>query len=205
VFAGLEKRQIDGVRRMLRGLGNDETASVVAAMRTIRSALERPAAAPSPCILRPPRAGDLGYVVHRQGLLYHQEYGWDQTFEALLARIVSDFVRTLDAQRERCWIADRDGEILGSVFCVRKSRSTARLRLLYVEPRARGLGIGRRLVDECVGFARRAGYRKMTLWTNDVLHAARRIYEQTGFRLVDEEAHRSYGRDQVSQNWEMSL
>jgi GNAT superfamily N-acetyltransferase/DNA-binding MarR family transcriptional regulator len=205
VFAGLEVRQVSSVRGMLRGVAGDKIRSLVAAMRTIEAALGEPRADRAACVLRRPRAGELGFVIHRQGLLYNQEYGWDETFEALVAGIVADFVRTFDPRRERAWIAERDGEIVGSVFCVKKTRAVARLRLLYVEPAARGLGIGKRLVDECVRFARRAGYRRLTLWTNDVLHAARAIYERTGFRLVAEEAHRSYGRDLVAQTWEMDL
>jgi DNA-binding MarR family transcriptional regulator/GNAT superfamily N-acetyltransferase len=205
VFAALEARQVDAVRQTLRGLADHERRNVVAAMRTIEAALGKPADEALPCVLRPPRAGELGWVIHRHGLLYNHEYGWDETFEALVAGIVAGFVRTFDPRRERCWIAERGGEVVGSVFCVKKTRAVARLRLLYVEPAARGLGIGQRLVDECVGFARRAGYRRMTLWTNDVLHAARAIYERTGFRLVDEEPHHSYGRDLVAQTWEMDL
>jgi len=205
VFAGLEARQVDSVRRMLRGLADHKRRNLIAAMRTIETALGQPAADKTACILRRPRAGELGWVIHRQGLLYNQEYGWDETFEALVAGIVADFVRTFDPRRERCWIAERDGEVVGSIFCVKKTASVARLRMLYVEPSARGLGIGKRLVDECVAFARRAGYRRMTLWTNDVLHAARAIYERTGFRLVNEESHHSYGHDLVAQTWEMDL
>ena len=174
-------------------------------MRTIEAALGEPAADKTAFILRPPRAGELGWVIHRQGFLYNQEYGWDETFEALVAGIVAGFVRTFDPRRERCWIAERDGEVVGSIFCVKKTASVARLRMLYVEPAARGLGIGKRLVDECVGFARRAGYRRMTLWTNDVLHAARAIYVQAGFRLVNEESHHSYGHELVAQTWETDL
>jgi DNA-binding MarR family transcriptional regulator/GNAT superfamily N-acetyltransferase len=205
MFAGLEARQVDAVRRMLRGLAAHQRRSLITAMGTIETALGKPAADKAACVLRRPRAGELGWVIHRQGLLYNQEYGWDETFEALVAGIVADFVRTFDTRRERCWIAERGGEVVGSVFCVKKSASVARLRMLYVEPSARGLGIGYRLVEECVRFARRAGYRRMTLWTNDVLHAARAIYVKTGFRLVSEEAHRSWGHDLVSQTWEMDL
>jgi len=205
VFAGLETRQVDSVRRMLRGLSDHRSRNLIAAMRTIQAALREPASDKAGYVLRPPRAGELGWVIHRQGLLYNQEYGWDETFEALVAGIVADFARTFDPRRERAWIAERDREVVGSVFCVKKTASVARLRMLYVEPAARGLGIGKRLVEECVGFARRAGYRRMTLWTNDVLHAARGIYERTGFRLVDEEAHHSYGHDLVAQTWEMDL
>lgn len=205
VFAGLEARQVDDVRGMLRGLPDHKTRNLVAAMRTIETTLGPPGPEKAACVLRRPRAGDLGFVIHRQGFLYNQEYGWDETFEALVAGIVAEFVRTFDPKRERAWIAERDGEVVGSIFCVKKTASVARLRMLYVEPSARGLGLGQRLVDACVGFARRAGYRKMTLWTNDVLHAARAIYLRTGFHLVREEAHHSWGHDLVSQTWEMDL
>jgi len=205
VFAGLEARQVGAVRRMLHGMADHKTRNLLAAMRTIETTLGKPAADGAACVLRPPRAGELGWVIHRHGLLYNQEYGWDETFEALVARIVADFVRTFDPRRERAWIAERDGEVVGSVFCVKKTRFVARLRMLYVEPSARGLGIGKRLVEECLGFARSAGYRRMTLWTNDVLHAARAIYVRAGFRLVREESHHSWGHDLVSQTWEMDL
>ncbi len=207
VFAGLEARQVGSVRRMLGRLADHERRNLIAAMRMIEGALGKPAATAGKAayVLRRPRAGDLGWVIHRQGVLYNQEYGWDETFEALVAGIVADFVRTFDPRRERCWIAERDGEVVGSIFCVKKTASVARLRMLYVEPSARGLGIGKRLVEECVRFARRAGYRRMTLWTNDVLHAARAIYVQEGFRLVNEESHHSWGHDLVSQTWEMVL
>jgi GNAT superfamily N-acetyltransferase len=144
-------------------------------------------------------------VIHRHGALYAEEYGWDERFEALVATIVAGFVENYDAKKERCFIAERDGAIVGSVFLVKKSPRVAQLRLLYVEPEARGLGIGGRLVSECIGFARQRGYRTITLWTNSILESARHIYEKEGFRKTGQERHRSFGRDLVGETWELSL
>jgi N-acetylglutamate synthase-like GNAT family acetyltransferase len=147
----------------------------------------------------------LGWVVHRQGALYWQEYGYDERFEALVAEIVAKFVQNLDARRERCWIAERDEEIVGSVFLVKESEKTAKLRLLYVEPSARGLGIGGRLVAECVRFARQAGYENIVLWTQSELDAARHCYEKAGFQVVEKKEHHSFGKDLTAEVWELKL
>ena len=215
-FAELNSRASAEVLAMLAGLADDEQQRLLGAMGTMdallardgdRSAPGRRAAAISPYVLRPPVAGDLGWVVSRHGALYAAEYAWDERFEALVARIVADFVEQHDARRERCWIAERDGWNVGSVFLVRhpERQGVARLRLLLVEPSARGLGIGGRLVDECARFARQTGYHTITLWTNSVLVSARRIYEAAGYRLIDETPHVSFGHELVGQTWELSL
>ena len=204
-FAALDARSQDEIAAMLRPLSAAPQRRLVDAMRTIEGLLGAPVERNVPYVLRPHQPGDMGWVVHRHGVLYAQEYGWDERFEALVAEIVAEFIRRFDAKRERCWIAERDGEIVGSVFLVKKTKTVAKLRLLLVEPSARGLGIGNRLVDECVRFARQVGYRKMTLWTQSVLDAARHIYDRAGFRLVRTERHNSFGHDLVGETWELSL
>ena len=155
--------------------------------------------------LRAHRPGDMGWVVQRHGELYWQEYNWDERFEALVAEIVASFIKNLEPARERCWIAEYNGQRAGSIFCVKQSEEVAKLRLLLVDPAARGLGIGQRLVEECIAFARSAGYVRMTLWTQDNLHAARKIYQQHGFVLASQEPHHSFGHHLVAQNWDLVL
>jgi DNA-binding MarR family transcriptional regulator/N-acetylglutamate synthase-like GNAT family acetyltransferase len=205
IFEPLNTRSQDEVGAMLNKLSAMDQKALIEAMQTIERLLGHKPEPRVPYILRSHHPGDMGWIVHRHGVLYSQEYGWDENFEALVAQITSDFIKNFDTKRERCWIAEREGEIVGSVFLVSKSKTVAQLRLLLVEPKARGLGIGKRLVDECIRFARQQGYRKIVLWTNDVLKAARHIYQAAGFRLVREEAHHSFGHDLVGQNWELTL
>jgi GNAT superfamily N-acetyltransferase len=173
-------------------------------MGVIREVLDD-APPPHAFVLRPPGPGDYGWIVHRHGVRYAEEYDWDETMEALVARIVADYVERADHRREAAWIAEIDGEPVGCVLCVAKTDAVAQLRLLLVEPRARGRGIGARLIDECLRFARRAGYEEITLWTNDVLHDARRLYERAGFELVESGPHHSFGHDLVEQTWSRRL
>ena len=205
IFDALDARQQAAVADMLRELPTNARRRVVQSMAHIERSLDTAAVVDATYTLRDIGPGDLGWITHRHGVLYYEEYGWDATFEALVAEIAADFVKQHDRERERCWIAEYRGEIVGSIFCVKKSKTTAKLRLLYVEPWARQLGIGTRLVAECISFARTAGYRKMTLWTQSVLTSARRVYERAGFTLVHEEPHHSFGADLVAQTWEMKL
>ncbi len=203
-FAPLDVRSTEAVEALLAPLAPTERERFVAATRTIARLLETPGA-PRNYVLRRHQPGDIGWIIHRQGKLYAEEYGWDETYEGLVAEILSGFIKTFDGRRERAWIAEMDGAVVGSVFLVRQSDEIAKLRLLYVEPEARGLGLGARLVDECIAFARGTGYRTLTLWTNDILAAARHIYEKAGFHLVSQGRHRSFGKDLVGQTWELSL
>lgn len=204
-FALLDSRSREEVSEMLQDLSDREQRQLLEAMQTIENILDRGFKFSEPFFLRPPEPGDMGWVVHRHGVLYAKEYGWDERFEALVARIVADFTDNYDPARERCWIAEMGGEIVGCVFVVKESNTAAKLRLLLVEPKARGLGLGSRLVEECIRFARRSGYESLTLWTNSVLEAARYIYEKHGFQLVEEEEHHSFSKDLVGQNWALAL
>lgn len=204
-FAPLNDASARAVKELLGRLDGVKRRSVLGAMDTLRANLDAVEPAKSEITLRPLRPGDIGWVAHRQGILYHEEYGWDGTYEALVAEILAAFVRNFDPRHEAAWIAECDGEIVGSVFLVRQSDEVAKLRLLYVEPSTRGRGLGAQLVDECIRFAREKNYRRMTLWTNDILTSARRIYQASGFKLVAEEPHHSFGKDLVGQTWELDL
>jgi DNA-binding MarR family transcriptional regulator/GNAT superfamily N-acetyltransferase len=204
-FAPLNARANDEIAVLLGKLTSAEQNRLIAAMQTIERLLSLQRESKTHYLLRQHQPGDMGWVVHRHGVLYAQEYGWDEQFEALVAEITSKFIQNFDPKRERCWIAEIDGENVGSVFLVKKSKSVAQLRLLLVDPKARGLGIGKRLVSECERFARQAGYRKIVLWTNSVLHSARHIYEEAGYRLIHEEPHHRFGHDLIGQTWELEL
>jgi DNA-binding MarR family transcriptional regulator/N-acetylglutamate synthase-like GNAT family acetyltransferase len=205
-FALLDARQHDEVAAMLSELSQDAQERLGDAMRTIQEALEAPRADRAPYLLRTMlHPGDIGWVIARHGTLYAREYGWDESFEGFVAEICARFVEKFNPKRERCWFAERDGSNVGCVFLVEKSKTVSQLRMLLVDPSARGLGIGKRLVEECIAFASSCGYRKMTLWTNDILHSARRIYEDAGFRLTKEERHHSFGHDLVGQVWDLEI
>ena len=206
-FADLDRRSAQQAREVLQPLSPASRSDFIHSIQTIERALTRDESRRPPFVLRSHRPGDVGWVIQRHGALYAQEYDWDQQFEALVAHIAGDFIANFDARHERFWIAERDNEPLGCVFLVRHpdQESTAKLRLLLVEPNARGMGLGRALVNESIQFARGAGYKKMTLWTQSILHAAHRIYQQVGFQLVAENPHHSFGKDLVGQTWELDL
>jgi DNA-binding MarR family transcriptional regulator/GNAT superfamily N-acetyltransferase len=206
-FAKLNAASRNEIGAMLTDLSEVEQSQLVEAMQVVERLLGAQPENRVPYLLRPHQPGDMGWVVYRHGVIYAQEYEWDEHFEALVADIVAKFIQQFDPKRERCWIAEKDGENVGSVFLVKhpERETVAKLRLMLVEPKARGLGIGTRLVQECLRFARRVGYRTVTLWTNDVLHAARHIYEKEGFVVVQSEQHHSFGHDLVGETWEVEL
>jgi len=204
-FAPLERRASEAVAGMLRPLTVEQRTRLAGAVDCLRDLLERRDQAAPPYTLRMHRPGDMGWVIHRHAVLYAREYGWDERFEALVAGIAARFLENFDPRRERCWIAERAGEPVGSVFLVKESEEVSRLRLLLVEPAARGLGLGARLVEECIRFARQAGYRSMVLWTQSILHAARHIYRKAGFELTREEQHSEFGFPLTGQTWELRL
>lgn len=206
VFAPLNERSNRDVAAMIEAVPAAERKQLVEAIESVRRLLgDKPQMPETAYLLRMHQPGDLGWIVYRQAVLYTEEYGWDGTYEALAAEIVAAFIKTYDPKRERAWIAEKDGKRVGAVFVAKGSDEVARLRLLHVEPQARGLGIGRRLVEECVRFARQAGYQKMTLWTQSILYAARHIYKQAGFQVVREEKHHSFGKDLTAETWELNL
>jgi DNA-binding MarR family transcriptional regulator/predicted GNAT family N-acyltransferase len=203
--AELERRSREEVGSLLASLDEHQRAAVVQAMTTIERTLERPAEKPAAFLLRSHRPGDIGWVISSQAKAYAAEYGWDISYEALVAEICAQFIKNYDPSREHCWIAEAAGEPLGSIFLVNGGNDVAKLRLLLVEKKARGLGVGRALVEQCVSSAREKGYKKMTLWTQSILVAARGIYQAAGFHRVKEESHHSFGVDLVGETWELKL
>jgi DNA-binding MarR family transcriptional regulator/GNAT superfamily N-acetyltransferase len=204
-FAKLNADSQGEIEALLNKLSPPDQTRLLTSMHTIETLLGAQPERRASYILRPPQPGDMGWVVQRHGVLYAQEYGWNEQFEALVAEIVAKFVKDYDPKWERCWIAEVDGENAGSIFLVKQAEGVAKLRLLLVEPKARGLGIGNRLVSECIRQARQMGYQKMTLWTNDVLVAARHIYQKAGFQCIEREPYQGFGHDLVSEMWEMML
>ncbi len=212
-FAPLDERSRQAMQALLKPLDVPNRARLLGALRTVQTILQPATRKAQTVLIRPHRPGDIGWVIAAHGRLYAQEYGWDSSFEALVAQIAGDFLRQFDPARECCWIAEQDGVNIGSAFVVQRRDETsgavipgvAQLRMVILEPAARGVGLGKRLVDECIRFARSCGYANMMLWTNDCLHAARAIYEGAGFVLVSEEKHRSFGHDLIGQHWRMDL
>jgi DNA-binding MarR family transcriptional regulator/GNAT superfamily N-acetyltransferase len=191
------------VEKMIGGLSSEQRGRLTGAMAQVEGLLN--AASAPEVVLRPHRAGDMGWVVYRQAVFYSREYGWGAPMEALVSRVVADFLERFDPERERCWIAERGGEAVGSIFLIKGEGRQAKLRLLFVEPSAHGLGVGRRLVTECVAFARAAGYGEITLWTHSVLTAARDLYAAAGFHLVDSQPHREFGEEEMGETWVLAL
>lgn len=204
-FAKLERSMRDEVAAMLAKLPHDSRAHLIGAMALIERLLGESGGLASPAILREPRPGDMGWVVQSHGSFYAREYGFDSSFEGLVAEIAAKFLASFDASRERCWIAEIEGQQVGSIFLVRHTDDVAKLRLLLVDPAGRGQGLGHRLVGECIAFAKACGYRRITLWTQSILVAARRIYQDAGFKLVATEPHRSFGQDLIGETWELEL
>lgn len=209
-FAGIDRAWQDATEELVAPLSRKNRKNLLSAVRRVTillgsSGTEAAIAKPPRVRLREPQAGDMGWLVHRHAVVYAQEYGWNEEFEALVAEILAAFIRNYDRARERCWIAEHDGVAVGSVFLVKESDDLGRLRLLFVEPSARGHGIGRKLVDACIEHARNVGYSRLTLWTNDVLVSARRIYEAAGFRLARQWKDHAFGKDLVGQDWELEL
>ena len=204
-FAPLHERSRGAIGTMLTALSDAEQARLVEAMHVIQRLLGGAPDTKPAYLVRTHQPGDMGWVVHRHGVLYAREYGFDERVVALVASIVARFIERFDPRRERCWIAEKDGQTVGSAFLVKKTATVAQLRLLIVEPTARGSGLGARLVDECIRFARQRGYRKVTLWTNSILVSARKIYQAAGFTLVAKERHRSFGQDLTGETWDLPL
>lgn len=204
-FSILNNRSSQEVKVLLRSLSSEDRHRLLSAMHTIENILEAKSNPTTIFLLRSPRPGDIGWITHRHGVLYAEEYGFDETFEALVAEILTRFIQHHDARRERIWIAEQDGESVGSVVVTDAGNLVAQLRLLLVEPQARGKGLGKRLIDECVNFSKRTGYTKIKLWTQSILLEARHLYEKSGFRLVEEKPHTSFGQELVAEIWELPL